>query len=343
MPPTDSRSSIRLGFVPLSDCAPVAVAKEMGLFQSYGVNVTLSRQPGWATIRDMLFYGELDAAQSIAGIAFYLALGFARLRRDVTVPLITSGHGNAITLAMDLPFEIVGNGSGLAPFLKHRWKKQRPPTLAAAHRFSSHHILLHGWLRRHGMEPGIDVEVIFLPPPLMPASLAGGHIDGYCVGEPWNSESILKGHGWSPATSSELSTGHPEKVLIVDGQRVNEQRDEVVALSAALLHACRLCQDPDFRKELISILARPEYTGCTEATLSNSLGPSFVSGRGDLDASDFHLFYGIDLNSPTAEKASWFLAGMREAGLLPETTSVPLTRLYRQDLYLETKKLLLPA
>ncbi|MBK1827098.1 CmpA/NrtA family ABC transporter substrate-binding protein [Haloferula rosea] len=340
---TDSRSSIRLGFVPLNDCAPVAVAKELGLFRSYGVSVTLSKQPGWATIRDMLFYGELDAAQSIAGIAFYLSMGLTKLRREISVPLVMSAHGNAITLSNDLPADSIGDGSGLAPFIKHRWKKQRPLTLAAAHRYSSHHILLHSWLRRHGVEPGRDVEIVFLPPPLMPASLAASHIDGYCVGEPWNSESILKNYGWCPATSSELSTGHPEKILIVDGQLVNEQRDDVIAMGAALLHACRLCQQPDFRDELVSILARPEYTGCSEATLFNSLGPSFVSGRGNLDASDFHLFYGNDLNQPTAEKASWFLAGMRGTGLLPETTSPPLTRLYRQDLFRASEKMLLPA
>lgn len=343
MPHSDSRSSIRLGFVPLNDCAPVAVAKELGLFRSYGVSVTLSRQPGWATVRDMLFYGELDAAQSVAGIAFYLSLGLAKLRREVSVPLVLSAHGNAITLSNQLPAEHIGDGSGLAPFLKHRWQLQRPPTLAAAHRFSSHHILLHSWLRRHGLEPGRDVEIVFLPPPLMPASLAAGHIDGYCVGEPWNSEAILKGDGWCPVTSSELSTGHPEKILIVDGQMVGERRDEVVAMGSALLHACRLCQDPEFREELVSILARPEYTGCSETTLYNSLGPSFVSGRGKLDASNFHLFYGDDLNQPTAEKASWFLAGMRGTGMLPETTTAPLTRLYRQDLFQASKKALLPA
>ncbi|MGE9271552.1 MAG: CmpA/NrtA family ABC transporter substrate-binding protein [Verrucomicrobiales bacterium] len=339
----DSRSSIRLGFVPLNDCAPVAVAKELGLFKKYGVSVSLSRQPGWATIRDMLFYGELDAAQSIAGIAFHLSLGLSRLRRDVAVPLVLSAHGNAITLSNELPADTIGDGSGLAPFLTHRWKKTRIPTLAAAHRFSSHHILLHSWLKRHGIEAGRDVEVVFIPPPLMPASLAAGHIDGYCVGEPWNSESILNGQGWCPATSSELSTGHPEKVLIVDGEMVTEKRSEVIALGAALLDACRLCQDTEFRDELVSILARPEYTGCSKTTLFNSLGSSFVSGRGNLDASDFHLFFGEGINQPTAEKASWFLAGMRGTGLLPDTISTPLTRLYRQDLFQASEQALLPV
>lgn len=343
MPNSDLRNPIRLGFVPLNDCAPVAVAHELGIFKSYDLNVRISRQPGWATIRDMLFFGELDAAQSIAGLAFHLALGLSKLRRDVAVPLILSAHGNAITLSKELPPEMVGDGSGLAAHFRHAWKKSRPPTFAAAHRFSSHHILLHAWMKRHGLEAARDVQVIFLPPPLMPRHLASGHIDGYCVGEPWNSESILGGHGWSPATSSELAMGHPEKVLLVDGQFANERREQTVALGAALLHACRICQDPGFRSELIEILAKPTYTGCSKETLQNSLGTTFRSGRGDLDASDFHIFFGDGLNCPTADKASWFLSGMRNTGFLPETTVSPLTRLYRQDIYRASEKILLPA
>jgi ABC-type nitrate/sulfonate/bicarbonate transport system substrate-binding protein len=322
----------------------VAVAKELGIFEQYGLKVQLSRQPGWATVRDMMFYGELDAAQSIAGLAFYFALGLSNLRREVAVPLVLSAHGNAITLSNDLPADAIRQGEGLAAFLTHRWKKRRTPTFAAAHRFSSHHILLHSWLRRHGVEPGRDVELIFLPPSLMPGHLASDHIDGYCVGEPWNSESILSGNGWCPATSAELATGHPEKVLLIDGQFIGERREESIALGAALLHACRICHAPDFRDELMDILSKPSYIGCSKRTLENSLGKVFLSGRGDIDASNFHLFYGNDLNCPSADKASWFLSGMRGTGLLPEDTpAASLTRLYRQDLFRASEKILLPA
>ncbi len=340
----ESRSPIRLAFVPLNDCAPIAVAHELGIFQRYGLHVQLSRQPGWATVRDMLLYGEIDAAQSIAGIAFHLALGLGRVRREVAVPLILSAHGNAITLSKELPSDLIGRGEGLAGFVRHRWKKNRPFTLAAAHRFSSHHILLYNWLRQHGLTPGQGVELVFLPPPLMPRNLAANHIDGYCVGEPWNSESVLAGTGWCPVTSADLSTGHPEKILLVDGGFVDERHDDTVALGAALLDACRTCQDPDFRDELIRILAKPQYTGCREETLANSLGPVFNSGWRKGDASDLHLFYGGELNCPTTAKASWFLSGIRSAGLLPDdTTASSLTRLYRQNLYRESEKLLMPA
>lgn len=338
----DSRTPIRLGFVPLNDCAPVAVAKEMGIFEKYGLHVRLSRQPGWATVRDMLLYGELDAAQSIAGLAFHLALGLSRLRREVAVPLILSAHGNAITLSNEIPHEIVGQGEGLAGFIEHRWKKNRPLTLAAAHRYSSHHILMQSWLHRHGLKAGRELELVFLPPPLMPGHLASGHIDGFCVGEPWNSEAILNGHGWSPVTSADLATGHPEKILLVDGNFVGERRDDTIALGAALLHSCRLCQDPDFLDEMVRILSMPAYTGCSEKTLRNSLGPKFNSGRGFVDGTNLHLFYGGDLNCPSADKASWFLSGMRNTGLLPDNiTASSLTRLYRQDLFRSSEKALL--
>ena len=187
---------------------------ETGIFERYGLNVVLSRELGWASVRDKMFYGDLDAAQSIAGIAFALGMGFSELRCEVAVPLILNLHGNAITLSTDLSPAEIGKGEGLQDYLTSSWKKDRPFTLAATHRFSSHHILLYQWLRRHGISCPADVEIIFLPPPLMPRHLKAGHIDGYCVGEPWNSESILAGTGWCPATSSDLSHGHPEKVLL---------------------------------------------------------------------------------------------------------------------------------
>src|SRR5690606_22297178 len=132
-------------------------------------------------------------------------------RCEVAVPLILNLHGNAITLSTELDPTKIGHGEGLRNHLIHHWKKDRAFTLAATHRVSAHHILLHAWLRRHGLNPPDEAEIIFLPPPLMPRHLKARHIDGYCVGEPWNSEAVVTGTGWCPATSSDLSHGHPEK------------------------------------------------------------------------------------------------------------------------------------
>lgn len=324
---------LRLGFVPLSDCAPIAVAMETGIFARYGLNVALTRELGWASVRDKMFYGDLDASQAIAGIAFALGLGLSELRCEVAVPLILNLHGNAITLSKDLKSSEIGKGEGLQSYLTHSWKKDRPFTLAATHRYSSHHILLYQWLRRYGLSAPADVEIIFLPPQLMPRHLKAGHIDGYCVGEPWNSESILAGTGWCPATSADLSHGHPEKVLLVSGKFLSERKDESIALVAALLDACKLCQDPGFRNEMIAILALKAYTGASEVVLKNSLSSMFNTGSGSVNASSFHLFHGEAVNRPTVEKASWVLAGLRSIGILPDVTCGSLSRIYREDLF----------
>ncbi len=330
---TPRSSTIRLGFVPLSDCAPIAVAKETGIFERHGLKVELSRELGWATVRDKIFYGNLDASQSIAGLAFALGLGLTGLKCEVAVPMILNLHGNAITLSREISPDKIGRGEGLRSFLTHSWKKDRPLTLAATHRCSSHHILLHSWLKRNGIDPSEDAEIIFLPPLLMPRQLKAGHIDGYCVGEPWNSESILSGTGWSPATSSDLSYGHPEKVLILSGNFLREHHEESLLLVTSLLEACAMCQDPFFRPDLINILAKKEYTGASVQVLENALGPMFDSGIGSTNASSFHLFSGDSVNRPSVDKASWILAGLRAAGAFPETTSGSISRIYREDLY----------
>lgn len=327
------QTTLRLGFVPLTDCAPLAVAMETGIFERYGLNVVLSRELGWASIRDKIYYGNLDASQAIGGLAFSLGLGFNDLKCEIAVPLILNLHGNAITLSKELDASVIGKGEGLKKFLTTHWKKDRPFTLAATHRVSSHHILLHQWLHRHGLASPEDAEIVFLPPQLMPRHLKAGHIDGYCVGEPWNSESILSGEGWCPVTSADLSYGHPEKVLLVSGKILHERKDDAVSLVAALLDACRLCQDRGFRSDLINILAMGKYTGASRDVLSNSLDGKISTGFEACNDEAFHVFHGDHVNRPTVEKASWVLAGLRNIGVLPEITCGSLTRLYREDLF----------
>lgn len=325
--------SIRIGYVPLIDCAPLAVAQETGVFDRHGLNVKLSRELGWSTVRDSLFYGDLDAAQSIAGIAFALGFGLTDLRCEVGVPLILNLHGNAITLSTSLPHAEIGDGAGLKNYLTKHWKKTRPFTLATTHRLSSHSILLHAWLTRHGLTD-MDIETITLPPPLMPTHLKAGDIDGYCVGEPYNSIAILDGYGWSPATSADLSYGHPEKVLLVTGEFIKERKADSVKLVAALLESCRMCQDPDFREDLIAILAKRGFIGGSDDLLRNSLGGEFYNGIAKTPSASFHIFHGESVNRPTTDKASWMLAGLRNAGNLPEISCGSLSRLYREDIYM---------
>ena len=328
-----SASAVRVGIVPLCDCAPIAVAQETGIFKRHGLNVAVSKELGWASVRDKIYYGELDAAQSIAGIAMALGLGIDKLRCDVVVPMILSLHGNAITLSKDLGPEIVGQGEGLKDFIQYQWKQQRPVTMAVPHCHSSHHILLHDWLHRHGVTVGEHVEVVFLPPPIMAGHLAAGLIDGYCVGEPWNSRAILRGDGWCPAISMDLSHGHPEKALMVAGRFCEEHPEKTAALVASLIEACALCQDPDYAEELIAILSRKEYVGIDADVLRNSFRGSFDSGHGRKDERPFYLFEGETVNRPTMDKASWQLSGLRKVGALQNVDSKLIAGIHREDIY----------
>lgn len=328
-----ANSRLRLGFVPLNDCAPIAVAQETGIFARHGLDVELSRELGWASVRDKIAYGHLDAAQSIAGIALALGLGINEMRCEVAVPMVLNLHGNAVTISSEIGPDKIGRGEGLKNFLEYVWKKERPFTLAATHRYSSHFTLLKTWLSRHGVVAPEHVEIIFLPPSLMPRSLAAGHIDGYCVGEPWNSESIVAGTGWCPVTSAEIARGHPEKVLLVSGNFLRERKGETIALIAALIEACELCQSSAFREELIAILALKAYTGASPEVLGNSLGPIFNTGVDRVSASGFHIFHGDSTNRPSMDKASWVLSELRNAGTIPEGTCGALSRIFREDLY----------
>ncbi len=324
---------LKFGYVPLVDCAPIAVARETGIFERHGLNVQLSRELGWASVRDKIAYGQLDAAQSIAGIAIALGLGINEMRCEVAVPMILNLHGNAITLSTEIGIDKIGRGEGLKNLLQYCWKKERPFTLAVTHRYSSHFTLLKNWLNRHGVVSPDHVEIIFLPPSLMPRQLAAGHIDGYCVGEPWNSESILAGTGWCPVTSSEIARGHPEKILIISGSYLREERGKSIALVAAMIEACQLCQRPDFREDLISILARKEFTGASPEVLRNSLGTTFDTGVERVSAVGFHIFHGDSMNRPSMDKASWVLSELRSAGTIPDGTCGALSRIFREDLY----------
>jgi ABC-type nitrate/sulfonate/bicarbonate transport system substrate-binding protein len=324
---------IRLGYVPLTDCAPIAVALETGIFDRHHLNVTTHREIGWATIRDRLFYNELDASQSIAGIALSLGFGFTDVRCEVSVPLVLNLHGNAITLSTSLPYPEIGNGNGLKKHLERHWKKDRPFTLASTHRFSSNGMLLHTWLKRCGLSDS-NVEIIILPPPIMPAHLKSGHIDGFCVGEPYNSEAILGGFGWSPVTSAQLSHGHPEKVLLVSGEMMQERKNETIKLVTALIESCHLCEKPSFREDLIQILAMRKYTAAHPDILRNSLAGMFDTGVFKIPTEGFHMFFGDSVNRPTTDKASWTLAGLRSAGQLPESHCGSLSLLYREDIFM---------
>jgi ABC-type nitrate/sulfonate/bicarbonate transport system substrate-binding protein len=332
----ETRNALRVGFVPLTDCAPVAMAQELGLFRKYGLQVSLSRELGWATIRDKIIHRELDAAHALAGMPFAATLGRGSIRCDCLTALVLNLHGNAITLSEPLWRRGVRDGTSLREEIR-RSAKQRTFTFAVVFPSSSHNFLLRGWLANSCINPDRDVRIVTVPPPQMVANLRAGHLDGFCVGEPWNSVAVKGKAGWCAAVSAELDPGHPEKVLMVRSDFADKRADDHVALVAALLDACEYCDDPQNHRHVVATLARPEYVGTPVATLERAFGIGFDFGHGCVrEVPDLTVFYRYGANEPSSAKAAWVMRNLKASGLCKDDPRFDLAlghRVFREDLY----------
>ena len=334
---------LRVGFVPLNDCAPLAMARELGLFKKYDLNLELSREIGWATIRDKIVYGELDAAHAVAGLLFACSFGLGVVRTECVTALVLNLHGNAITLSNKLRSRGVRDGRTLRTEVE-RVRSKRVLTFGVAFPFSSHNFILSQWLRAAGIEPHNDVQVATVPPPQMFSNLRAGNLDGYCVGEPWNSLAVMRRTGWCVTTSAEIAPLHPEKVLMVRRDFAEERESEHLRLVAALIEACEFCDRPENRERVIETLASPQYVNAPIQALRMSMTGSFDYGHGRVEKDpDFHVFSRHGANKPTAEKGRWVQQEMCASGVLKDPSLIPphsVSELFRADLFHRANQLI---
>ena len=306
---------VRIGFIPLVDCAPLLVARQMDLFRKHGVHVELSCEVGWATIREKLLYGQLDAAHAIAGLVLAMRLGLSSPPCRVVAPFVFNLHGNAITLSRDLWNRGVRDAASLKKLIRSAFSRRF--TFGMVSRYSSHNFLLRQWLQSGGIDVEKDVRIVALPPTQMASSLAEGLIDGYCVGEPWNSYAVERGIGWIAATSEQLAPGHPEKVLLTTERFVTAHAGESQAIIHALKEACEYCDAKENRHEVVRALAESGYFASSEKILKRSLvGPLDLGSEKSVAVTDFHIFHRRDANLPLSDRGRWLLDQFIGHGLL---------------------------
>jgi len=325
--------SVKIGYVPLLDAAPLLIASELGYFQKHSISVTLRREPGWASVRDKLSFGELDCAHAPIGLSIALNLGSGCLPTKMIAPLMVSIHGNAITLNSSIPSHIVKEENGLKSFFTDHSDTDRKPTFAAVHPWSSHAVMIHSWLARHGLFPGKDVEIIYLPPPVMVRNLKAGTLDGFCVGEPWNSQAIIEGTGWVTARSSTMANGEFEKALIMSEDFASRQPEVSIRLIAALREACEFCSQPQNIQKIIDILAQKEHLDCSKKVLENALGNAFHTGVKTVDSSATSPFISSVSSRPHAACANWLVTGLRIVGTLKEKQRIDVAHIFSNHLY----------
>jgi len=286
--------NLDIGFVPLTACAPLAVAQEKSLFQKHGLDeVSLIRESSWRGIVDGIMGGYLDAAQMPAGMPMWITLG-GNNNQPVTVvsSLTMTRNGNAITLSKRLYDQGV--------YTIHDFKKLLLDTGSQTHRMgvvhdsSMHNLLLRYWLAAGGINPDQDLMLKTIPPAQMVVDLKAGTIDGFCVGEPWNLRAAAEGHGFTIATDVEIWSGHPGKVLGVREDWSQAYPNTHIALTKALLEACRYCSNPANESEIQELLSRREFVATPKdyIWLGN---PNQITCTLDQPLREYahHLFFGL--------------------------------------------------
>lgn len=333
---------LRVGFVPLTDCAPLVMAEELGLYKKYGLDVRLHRELGWATIRDKVIYGELDAAHAVAGLPFAVTLGVGSVKCDCLTALVLNLHGNAVTLSNDLARKGISDAAGLRNEIS-KLRGERTLTFGIVSPVSSHNFLLRAWLLAAGINPDRDVRIVVVPPPQMVANLKSGNLDGCCVGEPWNSAAVQAKAGVCVGVSAELDTGHPEKVLMVRQDFAESREEDHVSLIAALLDACAYCDKREHHEHIIDVLSRPQYVGASAVALRCGITGEFDFGSGKVrTVSDFNVFHRYEANEPSGDKAAWVINRMRTGGvgLEAEQLNFALGRqVFRMDIFEKAQRL----
>ena len=309
--------NLEIGFVPLTACAPIAVAKEKGFFEKHGLDeVSLVRETSWRGIVDGIAGGYLDAAQMPSGLPMWMTLGGAGVCKPIVTALTMTRNGNAISL--DRRFYDRGIHT-LADF-KGMLKSTRDRThrMGVVHPSSMHNLLLRYWLAAGGIDPDHDIELKTIPPAQMVVDLKAGSIDGFCVGEPWNFRAAMENIGFTVATDLEIWQGHPGKVLGVREDWANAYPNTHIALVKALLEACMYCADPNNAEEIRLILSRREYVS-TNINYIHLGNPNDVTCAIDTPMREpaHHQFYGAGVNRPSRSEHLWHITQMARWGDVP--------------------------
>jgi nitrate/nitrite transport system substrate-binding protein len=368
------KPQLTLGFIKLTDMAPLAIAYEKGFFEDEGLYVTLEPQANWKVLLDRVIDGSLDGAHMLAGQPLAATIGYGT-QADVITAFSMDLNGNGITVSNDVwarmqpHLEMDADGrvahpisaAALKPVVDAYLAEGKPFRMGMVFPVSTHNYELRYWLAAGGLHPGYysasdvsgqiqaDVQLSVTPPPQMPATLEAGTISGYCVGEPWNQQAIFRGIGVPVITDYEIWRNNPEKVFGVTRGWAEANPNTHTALVKALIRAAIWLDEGDGanRREAVEILARPDYVGADAEVIANSMTGTFEYAKGDVRSlPDFNVFFRYHATYPYYSDAIWYLTQMRRWGQIE--TAEPdawyhdvATKVYRPETYLHAARLLI--
>jgi ABC-type nitrate/sulfonate/bicarbonate transport system substrate-binding protein len=339
-----TQQTLHLGFVPLTDAAPLLVAEALGLFRRHGVSVALNRVGAWSALRDHIALGHLDGGQMLSPMPIAAALGLSFLPTRLAAVAALGRHGNTITFSTQLVREITDAAPALAArrplpaaafaeALAARRAKGLPrPTLAVVFAFSSHNYLLRHWLAAGGIDPERDVTLVVVPPPLVPTELAEGRIDGFCAGEPWGSQAVALRHGEIVLTSADLWLNHPEKLLTFRSACLAAAPERVAACVAAVLEAGLWLSAPANTAEAARIVhhAMPDVP---EPVVALALGRRLVLAPDAPPTPVQGLQFHPEATYPHPEHGAWWARQMLRWGHIDALPPDLIASIWRPDIW----------
>jgi nitrate/nitrite transport system substrate-binding protein len=372
------KADLKFGFIKLTDCAPIVIAKEKGFFADEGLQVEVIAQPNWKTLLDNVINGELDGAHMLSGQPIAATIGIGTEAHIITAyTLDLNGNGitvsnavweamqaNDFSLDVDEPPHPISADS-LKPVVQEYLDVGKKLQMGMVFPVSTHNYELRYWLAASGIHPGMytqsdfggrtdaEVELSVTPPPLMPATLEAGNISGYCVGEPWNQAAVAKGIGVPVTTNYDIWKNNPEKVFGVNSEWADENPNTHLAVIKALIRAGKWLDEADAegnlvnREEACRILAQPNYVGADFDVIKNSMTGYFYFQKSDKRAMpDFNVFFNYHATYPWYSDGIWFLTQMRRWGQITESKPAEwyheiAKKVYKPEIYLKAAKMLL--
>jgi nitrate/nitrite transport system substrate-binding protein len=336
---------IKLGFIPLTDCAPLVIAKEMGFFQKYGLDVQVTKEASWANVRDKILNGELDGAHCLFSMPFSVYEGIGgKPGSEMRIAMVLNNNGQAITLSKDfcglVGFREIKKVAAAVKSVQSR----KEVTFAQTFPGGTHDIWLRTWLAACGVNSK-SVGIITIPPPQMVANMRVDNMEGYCVGEPWNGVAAAQNVGFTHIATQDIWKHHPEKALVVNKAFAEGSREDLKKVMMAIIEACKWLDNMGNRKKAAAILSRPNYVNAPVAVLEARLMGSTDLGC-DLGVQkykdDYMLFHNNGfVNAPRKAHGIWFMSQYVRfgyLGALPANYKEIVDNIIMDDLYAEVAK-----
>ena len=312
------KEEVKIGFIPLTDCASVVMASVLGIDRKYGVKIVPTKEASWAGVRDKLVNGELDFAHVLYGLVYGVHLGIGGPKKDMAVLMTLNNNGQAITLSKKLADKGAVDGSSLAKVMASHKEEY---TFAQTFPTGTHAMWLYYWMAAHGINPLKDAKVITVPPPQMVANMRVGNMDGYCVGEPWGQRAIMDGIGITAITTQDIWKDHPEKVLGTTGDFVRKYPNTARAVTAAILEASKWIDSGlQNKNKMAETIADKSYVNTSVDAINQRILGRYTNGLGkNWDDPNYMKFYNDGaVTFPYLSDGMWFLTQHKRWGLLKD-------------------------